>query len=105
MSVEKEHIMTVFDGLQFTDEEISLLKQKLEIEHYKKGSLIIKSGDLVPYMYFIISGCLRTFCADDLGKEHTFQFAIEDWWITEYNAFFKRREAIMNLEVLQDATL
>ncbi|WP_047547923.1 Crp/Fnr family transcriptional regulator [Psychroserpens sp. Hel_I_66] len=105
MSVEKEHIMTVFDGLQFTDEEISLLKQKLEIEHYKKGSLIIKSGDLVPHMYFIISGCLRTFYIDDHGKEHTFQFAIKDLWITDFTAFFKAKKALMNLEVIQNATV
>ena len=42
---------------------------------------------------------------DKQGKEYTVQFGIKDWWITDFTAFFTASKAIMNLEVLRDATV
>ena len=33
------------------------------------------------------------------------QFAIEDWWISDYTAFFSSTNAIMNIECIQNAEL
>ncbi|CAM1357483.1 Crp/Fnr family transcriptional regulator [Tenacibaculum halocynthiae] len=38
-------------------------------------------------------------------KEHTIQFAIEDWWISDYTAFFTTSKAIMTIDCIQDAVV
>ena len=48
---------------------------------------------------------MRTFFIDDSRKEHTIQFAIEDWWISDFTAFFSTTKAIMNIKVIQDTNL
>lgn len=48
---------------------------------------------------------MRTYFVDDSGKEHTLQFAIHDWWISDYTAFFSEGKAILNIEILQDSVL
>lgn len=38
-------------------------------------------------------------------EKNTFQFGIQGWWITDFTAFFSSSKAILNLEVLRDASL
>ena len=42
---------------------------------------MIKEEDTVQDVFFMIDGCLRSFCSDKNGKEHTLQFAIKDWLV------------------------
>ena len=35
------------------------------------------------------------------GKEHIMQFAMEDWWITDYQAYFNQTEATFTIDALE----
>lgn len=95
----------IFKDISFSEEELKIITSLVQKVVFKKGDIMINAGDEVKDMYFIVEGCLRTFCIDDLGKEHTIQFGIKDWWITDFTAFFSSNKAIMNLEVLQNSVL
>jgi len=71
----------------------------------KKNSILLKTDEPVINQYYVYSGCLRTYFMDKSGKEHTLQFAIKDWWISDYTAFFSTTKAILNIECIKDATL
>ena len=71
----------------------------------KKGTILLNAGDIVDTQYYILNGCLRTYHIDTHGKEHTVQFGIKDWWISDYTAFFSSEKSIMTIEVIQDATI
>lgn len=73
--------------------------------HLPKHSLLLEAGQHVYHQYYVAEGCLRTFYIAPNGKEHTVQFAIEDWWISDYTAFFNSTKALMHIECIQDATL
>ena len=49
---------------------------------YAKGDIIIREGQNVNKIFFVTDGCLRSYCIDKNGKEHTLQFAINGWWIS-----------------------
>ncbi|MGB3605639.1 Crp/Fnr family transcriptional regulator [Psychroserpens sp.] len=100
---DNSKIKDVFQDLKFSEEDIKIIESLMHKMTFKKGVHIIKAGDLVSNMYFIYEGCLRTYYLDTSGKEHTIQFGIKDWWITDYTAFFLDSKAILNLEVLKDA--
>ena len=51
------------------------------------------------------SGCLRSFCTDKEGKEHTLLFAIKNWWISDYIAIHDNTYATLTVESLTDATV
>nr|WP_262897319.1 MULTISPECIES: Crp/Fnr family transcriptional regulator [Winogradskyella] len=74
-------------------------------KHYKKGTIIFEQNDVADEMLYIYEGCLRTVHLDDSGKEHTIQFAIKDWWITDYISYFTNTKAYMTLEALEDTTV
>lgn len=98
-------VRKLFPNLDFSIEQESLLVEKLEPIELKKGSFLLKNGEKVNHQYYVESGCLRTFFIDESGKEHTLQFAIHDWWISDYTAFFAEEKAILNIEILQDSVL
>ncbi len=105
MHIESSEIQEIFKGISFTEEEIDIIASVLKKIVLKKGTIIIKAGDIVTNSYGVLNGCLRTYYTDKKGKEYTLQFGIQGWWITDYTAFFTSSKAIMNLEVLRDATL
>ena len=72
---------------------------------YSKGQTIIKPNNSITHQYFVLSGCLRTYLIDAKGKEHTLQFAIENWWVSDYIAYYNSEPAIFHVECLEDSHL
>ena len=68
-----------------------------------KGEVMIKEEDIVQDVFFVIDGCLRSFCSDKNGKEHTLQFAIKDWWISDFIAIYANEPATLNVEAIKDS--
>ncbi len=96
---------TIFKNVSFTKFESDLILNKIEKIELKKGDVLLKSGKKVNYQYYVLNGCLRTYFTDKQGKEHTIQFAINDWWISDYTAFFSEGIAIMNISTIEDSIL
>lgn len=95
----------IFKGLVFTNDERKIIDSKFQIVKVKKGDLILKAGDVVDSQYYILNGCLRSYHIDAHGKEHTIQFGINNWWISDYTAFFSTSKAVMTIEAIKNATL
>ncbi len=96
-------IQEIFKGVSLSNDELDAIAPLFEKETYKKGAIIFKANDTVNDQYYIYEGCLRTYHIDDAGKEHTVQFGIKDWWITDFIGYFSNCKAIMTLEVIEDA--
>ena len=103
MNIQKSIISDIFKDISFSQEEIVKIENKFEKLILKKKDVLLKKGNTVRYQYYISSGCLRTLFVDNSGKEHTIQFAIKDWWISDYTAFFTSSKAIMTIDCIQDA--
>ncbi|WP_310991626.1 Crp/Fnr family transcriptional regulator [Aequorivita marina] len=105
MAVEPKLVKTIFKDLSFTTTENELLAHSFKRLELSKHNLLLEAGQQVNDQYFVASGCLRTYYIDPDGKEHTVQFAVEDWWISDYTAFFNSSQAAMHIECIQDSTL
>ena len=72
---------------------------------FPKGSILIQQGQTVNKIFFVIDGCLRSYCIDKSGKEHTLQFAIMNWWISDYIAIHNNESATLTVECLKESTV
>ncbi len=70
-----------------------------------KGEVLIRQGQIVKKTFFVTSGCLRSYCIDKNGKEHTLQFAIKYWWISDYIAIHTDKLATLTVECLTESTV
>ncbi|SEC25824.1 cAMP-binding domain of CRP or a regulatory subunit of cAMP-dependent protein kinases [Tenacibaculum sp. MAR_2009_124] len=76
-----------------------------KVKSVEKGDILIRQGQAVNKTYFVTTGCLRSFCLDKNGKEHTLQFAIRDWWISDFIAIYNDELATLTVECIKDAEL
>ncbi len=79
----------------------SIAKEKTVL----KGEVLIREGQIVKKTFFVNHGSLRSFCIDKEGKEHTLQFAIKDWWISDFMAIFNYEPALLTIECITDASV
>ncbi len=68
-----------------------------------KGEVLIRQGQFVKKTFFVTSGCLRSYCIDKNGKDHTLLFAIKDWWISDYIAIHTNEFATLTVECLTES--
>ncbi len=95
----------VFKESSFSQEDLRSIDASLSKVDLKKGEFLLRNGQTVLHTYYVYEGCVRCYFIDNSGKDHTLQFAIKDWWISDYTAFFSGSKAMMNIECIQDATL
>jgi CRP-like cAMP-binding protein len=105
MSIENSIISEIFKDISFTQKERNSIESKFEKIDLKKGDILLKASNVVYNQYYVCDGCLRTYFIDNSGKEHTLQFAIKDWWISDYTAYFTNTKSIMSIECIQNATV
>ena len=79
----------------------SIAKEKL----VSKGEILIREGQTVNKTFYVVHGSLRSFCIDKESKEHTLQFAIKDWWISDFMAIYNNEPASLTVECITDATV
>jgi len=70
-----------------------------------KGEVLIREGQTVSKTFFVTHGSLRSFCIDKEGKEHTLQFAIKDWWISDFMAIYNNEPASLTVECISDSAV
>lgn len=95
----RKHITST---VQLTDEEFALVSDRFTFKQYRKNETVFTEGEKVRYVYFVLSGLLRLFYTDKNGKEHIVSFAMEDWWETDFQAYYTEGAASFTLECLED---
>lgn len=95
----------IFKDLHLSEVLSQEIDKKLIRLSVQKGDILLSPDDSVHYQYFVADGCLRSYTLGNEAKEHTVQFAIADWWISDYTAFYKQGRAILYIECLRDASL
>ena len=94
------------NGVDFSDEARNLILSIVKIKRCQKGDLLIKQGqENVLHTYFVLKGVLRSFVVDQNSKEHTVQFAIKNWWISDYIGYYGNSKAVLNVDCITDCTV
>ena len=65
-----------------------------------RGEIILSDNSIKKDHIFVASGCLRSFYKTENGKEHTIQFAIKNWWISDYITLYTDNKSVVSIESL-----
>ncbi|SEV89883.1 cAMP-binding domain of CRP or a regulatory subunit of cAMP-dependent protein kinases [Chitinophaga sp. YR573] len=98
----REHIEKI---VPLSDDEFAFVCTHFTIKKFKKHQFLIQEGEAVKYSYFVISGLLKLVHTDDTGKQHIVSFAMEDWWESDFYAYYTQTEATMSLECVEDTVV
>ncbi|CAM3652492.1 MULTISPECIES: Crp/Fnr family transcriptional regulator [Sphingobacterium] len=89
------------DIVPLNDDEFQFIKEFFDIKFYKKGSFIIEVDQHVKHVFLVKSGLLKLIYHDSSGKEHIISFAMEEWWETDYSAWFSGHPAKLSLKCIE----
>jgi len=67
--------------------EAQEIMASFQAKTYAKKELLQRAQARCDRLFFVVSGCLRMFLIGEKGVEHTLEFAIENWWITDLSNF------------------
>ncbi|WP_427871585.1 Crp/Fnr family transcriptional regulator [Flavobacterium sp. MMS24-S5] len=93
------------DRIELSDEEASQFVSNFKIKKIKKRQFIVQPDFVAQHRNYVVEGALRAYVVNDEGQEHTIAFAIEDWWISDYNSYIYQQPATMFVMALEDAVL
>ncbi len=93
-----DHIKT---HLTLSKEEGAEILSFFEYQSYKKKQILIPEGKLCDKLFFVEKGCLQLYFIDDLGNHKTTQFAMENWWLTDFLAFQSQKPSNFYVETVE----
>jgi CRP-like cAMP-binding protein len=99
----EQFINKIKSNLLLTSEAEEFLYSISKVKTIAKGEVLIRQGQTVKKTFFVTDGCLRSFCTDISGKEHTLQFAIKDWWISDFIAIYNNDLATLTVESIKES--
>ena len=98
----RQHIEEI---VALTDEEFEYAFSFFKPLRRNKHQFIVQEGELVEKEFWVVKGCLKSCFLGFNGKEHILQFAMENWWVTDYQAFSNRTRATISVDCLEDCEL
>lgn len=84
-------------------EEAETFASCFKLTAIKKGQYVVQPGFTAKYKNYVFKGAFRAYVIDDAGNDHTVSFAIEDWWISDYNSYIYQQPATMFVVALEDS--
>ncbi len=96
-------LQNIAKHVSLTTKEETLLLSKIETQQFKAKTILLSSGEIADYTYFVNSGILRSFNINDNIIEHVLHFACEGWWIGDMYSYISEKPGNLFIEVLEDA--
>ena len=91
--------------IDLNEEEQAYFISLLRINKVRKKQLIVQPEFICRYRSYVFTGAMRAYLIDKNANEHTITFAIDDWWIADFNSYIFQQPATLFVEALEDTTL
>ena len=88
-----------------TQQELDEMSSAFIIKKIKKKQFIIQPEFTARFRTLVLQGAFRSYVIDKTGVEHTIQFALEDWYISDINSYIYQKPATMFVVALEDSTV
>ena len=87
------------------DDEAAQFTAAFEEVKVKKRQFIVQPNFTNKHRSFVVKGAFRTYAITNEGQEHTVQFAIENWWASDFNSYIYQHPATLFIVALEDSTI
>jgi CRP-like cAMP-binding protein len=91
--------------IELTTEDHAKIVSCFKEVKVKKRQFIVQPNFVANHRNYVVNGAFRSYVVADEGEEHTIAFAIDDWWITDYNSYIFQKPATMFVVALEDSTI
>ncbi|MCE3225743.1 MAG: putative transcriptional regulator, Crp/Fnr family [Bacteroidetes bacterium] len=90
--------------MPLTEEEAHAIAETTTIKTFKKGTILLREGQISAEAYFVLDGCVRQFYLVN-GEERTNNFFTEEQWVVSIKSFSENIPSDHFLECCIESTL
>lgn len=73
--------------------------------HVKKKQNLLLEGKICHANYFVVKGCLRMFFVNEKGVEQTTEFALENWWLSDYASYASQQPSEFFIQAVENSEI
>jgi CRP-like cAMP-binding protein len=73
--------------IQLNENSVDILQKYFKSISYFKKDFLLKEGQICNSIHFVEKGCLKMYFINDKLNEQITQFALDNWWISDYYSF------------------
>jgi CRP-like cAMP-binding protein len=98
----KQHVAQY---IHLTEDEETYFVSLLRTVKVRRKQFIVQPEFTCRHRSYVVKGTMRAYLIDDRAHDHTIQFAIEDWWISDFSSYINQEPATLFVEALEDSVL
>lgn len=103
--MKEEALMRFIEKFKsFNQNEINAIVENTQVEFFKKGTAILKEGEVCTKCYFVLSGCVRQYQLVN-GEEKTTAFFLEGQAAVLYSSYLESSPSEYYLTCVEDCIL
>ena len=91
--------------VELNESEIPILYKHIKQIHVEKKDFLLEEGQICKSNYFVEKGCLRMFYINNKAEEQTFQFALENWWMTDFFSFIDQTPSEYYIQAIEKSEI
>ena len=91
--------------VRLTEDEAKKFSDAFKEVKIKKRQFIVQPNFIAKHRNYVIKGAFRAYVVAEEGHDHTITFAIDDWWITDYNSYIFQKPASMFVVAIEDSII
>lgn len=104
-SMKQEVLTTLQTLVDFTSEEIALIRTLWQEKTLLKGEHLLKEGQVCDTIAYIRKGCTRCYFLNEDGRETIDNFSFENQFVSDYYSFTRGCPSLQNIVALEDCEL
>lgn len=104
--IEYENILNNINRyVSLTEDDKQQFTAIVRTTKVKRRQFIVQPNFTCTHQTYILEGAFRSYFINSDGIDHTIQFAIEDWFISDFNSYINQSPASLFVEALEDSVV
>jgi len=91
--------------VDLSNDDVLILEKYFQPIELKRREYLLREGEVCRCNYFVEKGCLRMFFYNDKMAEQTTQFAIENWWLSDYFSFARQTSSEYAIQAVEKSVV
>lgn len=95
----------ISNHIQLSSSDVDLITSLFVLKTYQKNEVLYQSDQSLNKLYFVNEGLLKKIYVNEDGKEFIIGFALENWWESDFEAFFHQGKTNTYLIAIEKTTV
>jgi len=103
--MQKNIIRDIRKFVDISESEVVVFNKYVETHQLKKKEFLLQANSVCKHLYFVEKGCLRMYFINKKGAEQITQFALDSWWISDYQSFMNFSRSDYYIQTIEESRI